>query len=81
MGVSRSEKYLKHFTFLIVTKPFVLDAYNHFVLEHGSILLGKQPTRCLPLRLFIPEFLIREPKEIKMKTGKWEIEDDLRVFD
>lgn len=78
---SGNEKYLEHFAFLVVVESFVLDAYNHFVFEHGSVFLGKQLTRCLPLRLLIPEFLIREPEKVRMENGKQEVEYDLRVFD
>ena len=60
--------YLEHLAFLIVTEPFVLDAYNHFVFEHGSILLRKQLARRLPFHLFIPEFLVREPKEAGIRN-------------
>lgn len=66
----RSEKYLEHFALLVVTEPLILDAHNHFVFEHGSILLGKHLTRCLPLHLLIPEFLIREPDMVRMKYEK-----------
>jgi len=67
--VLRSEKYLEHLAFLIVTEPFVLDAYNHFVFKQGSILLGKQLAGCLSFHLLIPEFLVREPKEVWIRNG------------
>jgi len=72
--VPRSEKYLEHLAFLVVTEPFVLDAYNHFVFKEGFILLWKQLTGCLPFHLLIPEFLIREPEKIRVRNRESEIE-------
>ena len=77
----RSKEYLEHFALLVVTEPFVLDAHNHFVFKHGSILLGKQLTGRLPFHLLIPELLVREPGGVGVKNGEAEVRHNSRVFD
>lgn len=66
-------EYLEHFTLLVAIEPFVLDAYDHLIFEHGSIFLREQLPRCLPLHLPIPDFLICEPEAVRMRNRKREV--------